>query len=68
MIGPWPLAKACQQIGFVSQFPFLRQTPAVAAQLLNPLALSLLPLSQPDARAATVLFDELYAGVLQRLP
>ena len=34
----------------------------------NPLALSLLPLSQPDPGAATVLVDELYAGGFQSGP
>jgi hypothetical protein len=34
----------------------------------NPLALSLLPLSQPDAWAATVLVDELYPDISSAVP
>jgi hypothetical protein len=55
--------------GLFGQKPHLPKNPvkirgcwAKPARPEQPLALSLLPLSQPDPWAATVLLDELYAG------
>ena len=42
--------------------------PSLWARPEEPLALSLLPLSQPDPWAAAVLVDELYAGGFECRP